>query len=76
MLNNQINNLEAIVGDRSIGTANLVIDSSNHIKNADIQVPGRSELKLTNPNIEKLNYAISDSAKVTLTGNTLHLFNK
>ncbi len=71
---NQIDDLEATVGNKTIGKASLNINASNRIKQATIQVPGKSELILSSPAIENFNYTISDSAKITLTGKALQLF--
>jgi hypothetical protein len=71
---NQIDDLQATVGDKLIGKAYLNINASNGIKQANINVPGKSELKLSNPTIGKLNYVIADDAKVSLSGRGLQLF--
>jgi len=76
LIGNQIGDLQATVGDKVIGKAYLGSNAKNSIKQADIQVPGKSELKLSSPAIENFKYAISDSAKVTLTGKTLQLLKK
>ncbi len=68
---NQIDDLQATVGDKAIGKAYLRINSNNLIKQANILVPGKSELDLKNPTIGKLNYTIADSAKVTINGGSI-----
>ena len=70
---NQIDDLQATVGDKLTGKAYLDINTSNVIKQANINVPGKSDLKLSNANIGKLNYVIADDAKVTLSGKSLSL---
>ena len=73
LADNLINVLNANVGDKEHGQAGLNIDPGNQIKTANIQVPGRSELKLSYPKIGKLNYNFGDSSKVTITGSSLGL---
>ena len=73
---NKIDDFQATVGDKLLGKAYLNIKTNNHIKQANIKVPGKSELKLENPAIEKLDYVFSDNADLTLSGNSLHLLNK
>lgn len=70
---NSIGELQAIAGDNAIGKAYLDINHTNIFKVANINVPGKSELKLENPTIGKLNYAIADSAKITTFGKSLPL---
>ncbi|MEO8885498.1 MAG: DUF2807 domain-containing protein [Mucilaginibacter sp.] len=73
LIGNQIDDLQATVGDKLTGKAYLNINANNGIKQANIQVPGKSEFKLSNAHIGKLNYVIADSAKVTLSGKSLSL---
>ena len=73
LIGNQIDDLQATVGDKLIGKAYLNISASNNIKQANLQVPGKSELELSNATIGKLNYVIADEAKVTLSGRSLSL---
>ncbi len=71
--NSKLENMEAIVGDNSISTGSLVIDSTNHIKLANIKVNGKSELRMTNPDITTLKHDFSDSVSLILTGRVLRL---
>jgi hypothetical protein len=70
---NSIDELQAIAGDEAIGKAYLDINHTNIFKVANINVPGKSELKLENPTVGKLNYTIADSAKITTFGKSLPL---
>ena len=70
---NNLDELVAVVGDKPIGKAYLDINTNNNFKVANIQIPGKSDLKLENPTIGKLNYAIADSAKITTFGKSLPL---
>ncbi len=70
---NRIDDLQAIAGDNVTGKAYLDINHTNIFKVANISVPGKSELKLENPTIGKLIYAIADSAKITTFGKSLPL---
>ena len=76
LADNVVEVLNANVGDKDHGQAGLNINAGNQIKTANIQVPGKSELKLSYPKIGKLNYNFSDSSKVTITGGSLGLLNK
>jgi len=73
LTDNVINVLNANVGDKEYGQAGLNVNASNQIRTANIQVPGKSELKLSHPKIDKLNYNFGDSSKVTITGGSLGL---
>ena len=70
---NSIDELQAIAGDKLIGKAYLDINHTNNFKVANIQVPGKSELKLENPTVGKLNCTIADDAKITTFGKSLPL---
>ena len=71
---NAFNALSAKIYESLELVIDLNINASNGIKQANINVPGKSELKLSNPTIGKLNYVIADDAKVTLSGRGLQLF--
>lgn len=70
---NSIDELQAIAGDDIIGKAYLDINHTNIFKVANINVPGKSELKLENPTVGKLIYTLADSAKITTFGKSLPL---
>jgi hypothetical protein len=71
--NNTLGELGALVGDQPNGKAHLALDSNNHIKMANLQVPGKSNLSLRNLLIDKVNYKLTDSATITLTGKAAHM---
>jgi hypothetical protein len=76
LADNIVDALNANVGDKEHGQAGLNVNASNQIRTANIQVPGKSELKLSYPKIDKLNYNFGDSSKVTITGGSLGLLKK
>ncbi|RZA01531.1 MAG: hypothetical protein EOP47_10365 [Sphingobacteriaceae bacterium] len=71
--NNKLVSMEAIVGDNSNDIGGLNVNSNNYIKSASIKVLGKSELKMANPNITKLEHSISDSASLILSGSAVRL---
>ena len=69
--NSKIGNLQANVGSNLTQHAYLFIASNNQIENATIDVPGKNQLVIENPKINKSNFTISDSANVSLGGSIL-----
>lgn len=53
----------------------LTIANSNHIKIANLEAKGsgKGRIKLLKPTIDKINYQLSDSAEVTISGKLLHI---
>lgn len=73
-LNNmQMDVLNATVGDQNRGNASLNISSDTHIKTAQLNVPGKSNLTLADPKITKAVYNLSDSATVSVNGKMVQL---
>lgn len=73
-LNNmKLNTLHAVVGDKTHGSAELLISSDTKINTAQMDLPGASRLTLLNPTIVKSTYNLCDSATVTLSGKSVHL---
>lgn len=60
--------------DTGWGDYGLSIAKSNHIKIANLEAKGsgKGRIKLYKPEIDKINYSLSDSAEVTLSGKLLH----
>lgn len=73
-LNNmKMNSLHAAVGDKTYGSAELLISSDTKINTAQMDLPGASRLTLLNPTIIKATYNLSDSATVTLSGKAVQM---
>ena len=72
--NNKLKNLNAMVGDSTQGRAVLTILNDNIIENSDFKIKGHSFLSLENPKISLAKFNFSDSADVSLKGNSLNLF--
>lgn len=70
---NQIEILDALVGDNKIAYSSLIINATNKINLANIKVPGKSSLEIINPQIARSTYSFGDSASVTLNGKSLRL---
>jgi len=68
---NQLQSVNAIVGDAQHGGSRLNLSKDNTIGSADFTVAGDSEIHLTGPNITKTNYNLSDKASVLLNGKAL-----
>ncbi len=73
---NQIDDLQASVGDELSDNAKLTISSSNQINNATINVQGKNYLEIENPVITKRNFTIADSASVAFSGSFLKLIGR
>lgn len=69
----QIDTLNATIGNKQKGGAELVLSPNTKINSAQFEVPGNGKLTLMNPNITKSSYLLSDSATVTLNGKPTHL---
>jgi len=63
--------LRAVVGDEIRGNSSLSIDAGSRIGFADISVPGKSTLSLSNAKIIKTRYNLGDSATLVLNGSML-----
>lgn len=68
----KIQNLKALVGDKTSRTARLMIKPDNKITNATIEVLGRNTLDIVDAIIAKKNFTIADSATVVMSGNFLN----
>lgn len=64
----QIQTLNATIGTKEKGQAALELSPDTKVSSALFEVPGKSKLTLTNPDITKAVYHLSDSATVTLNG--------
>jgi len=69
----QLDTLNAIVGDKKYGNAELYIASDSKINTANLTVPGKSTLNLADPKITKAIYNLSDSATVSLNGKMVQM---
>ncbi len=67
----EMRGFKAVVGDETHGSSSLSIDPASRIGFADISVPGRSTLSLSNAKIVKTRYNLGDSATVVLNGSVL-----
>ncbi|RYE36752.1 MAG: hypothetical protein EOP42_02230 [Sphingobacteriaceae bacterium] len=66
--NNNIEQLQAVIGEDHSGSSNLTISSDNQINTAKINVLGRNWLRIENPNIGQKQFTISDSATISVGG--------
>ncbi|MBB6502577.1 hypothetical protein [Pedobacter cryoconitis] len=66
--NMELRKLDANVGDKRYGDAELILSSDTRIDTALLNVPGKSKLSLFDPKIVKTSYNLSDSASVFLNG--------
>ena len=66
--NNQIKNINAIVGLSNGSRSNLLLDKDNQIHQANIQLLNKSQLWLHDIVIPQLKYLAADSSKLILTG--------
>lgn len=74
--NNHIRSVNALIG-KSVGSGSkMIILKSNQFQNASLDIRNQSKLSLENASINHLNYHISDSAKLELTGAALNTFKK
>lgn len=69
--NVKVNTLNAHVYGNKLQSGLLLVDHSNEIELANLNVPGAGDLNLSNPKITKILYNLSDSANVTLNGSAL-----
>ncbi|QNK61350.1 hypothetical protein H7F33_12315 [Pedobacter sp. PAMC26386] len=68
-----IQRLNANVGTKTEGGAELTLASDTKIGHAELNVPGNSKLNLLNPQLVKTNYNLSDSATVSLNGKIVQM---
>lgn len=69
--NDRIDKLDAQVGDAKTSYAELTVTDNNHIKFANWQVLGKSNLTLYGSTFDKCQYTIADSARVLVYGSSL-----
>jgi len=74
--NNSLDELNAKIGANPTGDAGLTVNANNKIKAANLQVLGKSSLRLDDLVIDKINYNLADNAEVTLTGKASGMLNK
>jgi len=76
--NNKLDYLKADLGisESSYSRPNLSLDKSNEINYADLNLQNKSRLSLNNISIKHLEFKISDSAQVQLSGASLKLIKR
>jgi len=73
---NTIGTLNVLTGKSPLSGSKLFVLQNNRFENANLDIRNKSKLLLEDANIGKLNYRLSDSAKLVLNGNAAHLINK
>jgi hypothetical protein len=73
---NQIRSVNATVGKSPLSVSRITILKSNSFENVRLQVLNKSKLVLNDAHITKLNYQLSDSARLIMTGAAKHAFIK
>ena len=73
---NQIGSLSATIGKSPISVSRITILKSNRFENARLQVLNKSKLVLNDAFITHLNYQLSDSALLIMSGAAKHAFIK
>jgi len=73
---NSIKALNVQIGKSPLSGSKLFVLQNNRFENANLDIRNKSKLLLEDANIGKLNYRLSDSAKLVLNGNAAHLINK
>ena len=73
--NNQLGLLNARVGDNS-GDGDLTISSDNTIKSLNLKTLSKSTVEVLDLDIQKLDYDISEGAKVTFRGKVMPMLNR
>jgi len=73
---NAIKALNAQIGKSPLSGSKLFVLKNNHFESANLDIRNKSKLLLEDADIGKLNYRLSDSAKLVLNGNAAHLINK
>jgi len=73
---NQISSLNATIGKSPLSVSRITILKNNHFENVTLQVLNKSKLVLNDAYIAHLNYQLSDSARLIMTGAAKHAFIK
>ena len=73
---NTIKALDVQIGKSPLSGSKLFVLKNNSFQSANLDIRNKSKLLLEDAQIGKLNYRLSDSAKLVLNGNAAHLINK
>jgi hypothetical protein len=73
---NQIRSLNATIGKSPLSVSRITILKSNRLENVALQMLNKSKLVLNDAHITRLNYQLSDSAQLIMSGAAKHAFIK
>ncbi|MFL5747696.1 MAG: hypothetical protein ACJ751_23670 [Niastella sp.] len=73
--NNNIRSIHAAIGKSNGSGSHIILEKSNQFDNASLEIGHRSNLELGNCLIHHLDYHLSDSAKLIISGSAHELLN-